>query len=113
MQRKAVRNATPPHVANTAGPYFAGIQQLHDALAPQQTEGTGEQAYLMRGQPVLLSKSRNRRKKVPRFWAGCPALANLERLYNLPGSPCDRLRYRQHVGTPTKDGKVENDTLRQ
>jgi hypothetical protein len=40
-----------------------------------------------------------------------PPVVALLRRENDREALADRLRYRQHVGTPTKDGKVENDTL--
>lgn len=83
------RNAASSMANTWLGRISLGIQQLHDALAPQQTEGNiGEQApYLMRGQPQGTAPV-----KVPQptkegaallGWMR-PALANLERLYNLP-----------------------------
>jgi soluble lytic murein transglycosylase-like protein len=83
------RNAASS-VANTwLGRISLGIQQLHDALAPQQTEGNiGEQApYLMRGQqegtaPVKVPQPTKEGAALLGWMR--PALANLERLYNLP-----------------------------
>lgn len=83
------RNAASS-VANTwLGRISVGIQQLHDALAPQQTEGNiGEQApYLMRGQqegtPPVKVPQPTKEGAALLGWMR-PALANLERLYNLP-----------------------------
>ena len=83
------RNAASSMANTWLGRISSGIQLLHDALAPPQIEGNvGEQApYLMREQPQGTAPV-----KVPQpskegaallGWMR-PAMANLERLYNLP-----------------------------
>ncbi|MHB9326784.1 transglycosylase SLT domain-containing protein [Phytobacter ursingii] len=76
--------------ANTLlGRILTGIDRLHDALAPPSVEGNiGEQApYLMRGQqegtiPVKVPQPTKEGAALLGWMR--PALANLERLYNLP-----------------------------
>ncbi|MEH0867920.1 lytic transglycosylase domain-containing protein [Phytobacter diazotrophicus] len=83
------RNAASSMANTWLGRISLGIQQLHDALAPQQTEGNiGEQApYLMRGQqegtPPVKVPQPTKEGAALLGWMR-PALANLERLYNLP-----------------------------
>lgn len=83
------RNAASSMANTWLGRISLGIQQLHDALAPQQTEGNiGEQApYLMRDQtqgtaPVKVPQPTKEGAALLGWMR--PALANLERLYNLP-----------------------------
>ncbi|HHY0812919.1 TPA: transglycosylase SLT domain-containing protein [Klebsiella pneumoniae] len=71
------------------GRILTGIDRLHDAIAPPTVEGNiGEQApYLMRGQqegtaPVKVPQPTKEGAALLGWMR--PALANLERLYNLP-----------------------------